>query len=153
MERIVLDTNCLLQIISYNSQYNVVWDRIRSGEVALCVSTDILLEYTEILTRFISVGVADNIVNTIKMLPNTEYIKPRFNWAMLPDPDDNKFVDCAVTADAKYIVSDDKHFKVLKKKDTWPKVDLKTLKEYHKHLTNDLSGIKKRKRTTKTTKK
>gem|GEM_PF-7120359 len=32
------------------------------------------------------------------------------------------------------IVSNDKHFKVLKDKDVWPKVDLETLEEYHKHL-------------------
>ncbi|MBQ0075288.1 MAG: nucleotide-binding protein, partial [Prevotella sp.] len=30
------------------------------------------------------------------------------------DKDDNKFVDCAIKADAKYIVSNDRHFAVLK---------------------------------------
>jgi predicted nucleic acid-binding protein len=29
-------------------------------------------------------------------------------------PDDNKFVDCAISARVKYIVSNDAHFKVLK---------------------------------------
>ncbi len=32
----------------------------------------------------------------------------------MSDPDDNKFVDCAIIANADYIVSDDSHFKVLK---------------------------------------
>jgi len=31
------------------------------------------------------------------------------------DVDDNKFVDCAVAADAEYIVTNDKHFEVLNK--------------------------------------
>ena len=31
-----------------------------------------------------------------------------------PTPDDNKFVDCAVAASADFIVTEDKHFKVLK---------------------------------------
>jgi predicted nucleic acid-binding protein len=31
------------------------------------------------------------------------------------DPDDNKFVDCAVAANADFICTEDKHFKVLKK--------------------------------------
>lgn len=30
------------------------------------------------------------------------------------DKDDNKFVDCAIAANAKYIVSEDAHFKQLK---------------------------------------
>ena len=29
------------------------------------------------------------------------------------DPDDNKFVDCAICGQAEYLVSNDKHFKVL----------------------------------------
>ena len=30
------------------------------------------------------------------------------------DPDDNKFVDCALNAGADYIVTDDRHFNILK---------------------------------------
>ena len=30
------------------------------------------------------------------------------------DPDDNKFVDCAIIANADFIVSEDSHFNVLK---------------------------------------
>jgi predicted nucleic acid-binding protein len=30
------------------------------------------------------------------------------------DPDDDKFVDCAVAANAKFIVTEDNHFNVLK---------------------------------------
>ncbi len=134
MERIVLDTNCLLQIISQKSPDRIVWDKILSDEVVLCVSTEILLEYTEILTYFTTAEIAENIVNTIKLRPNTRFIEPHYNWHLLPDPDDNKFVDCAVSANAKYVVSDDKHFNVLKNKDCWPRVDLKTLREYHEHL-------------------
>lgn len=39
------------------------------------------------------------------------------------DKDDNKFVDCAIVANAQYIVTEDRHFKVL---DTiaFPKVDV-----------------------------
>lgn len=30
------------------------------------------------------------------------------------DSDDNKFVDCCITANAQYIVSNDRHFDILK---------------------------------------
>ena len=39
------------------------------------------------------------------------------------DPDDNKFVDCAVAANAKFVVTDDGHFDVLKQID-FPKVNI-----------------------------
>jgi predicted nucleic acid-binding protein len=45
------------------------------------------------------------------------------------DADDNKFVDCAVAADAEYIVSNDAHFNVLKQID-WPKLTVISIKEF-----------------------
>ena len=42
---------------------------------------------------------------------------------------DNKFVDCAVAADAEYIVTNDAHFSVLKQID-WPKVAVLTIQEF-----------------------
>ncbi|MBO4372294.1 MAG: putative toxin-antitoxin system toxin component, PIN family [Bacteroidales bacterium] len=136
MEKIVLDTNCLLQIISLKSPDRLVWDRIMSDDVVLCVSSEILLEYTEILAIYTSRDVAENIVNAIKLRPNTQFVEPHYKWLLLPDPDDNKFVDCAISANARYVVSDDNHFKILKNPNLWPHIDLKTLKEYHEHLTH-----------------
>lgn len=46
---------------------------------------------------------------------------------------DNKFVDCAITAGATYIVSNDKHFDILKQI-PFPKVDVKTLREFKEIL-------------------
>ena len=34
--------------------------------------------------------------------------------AIKADPDDNKFVDCAIAANAKFIVTDDHHYEELK---------------------------------------
>lgn len=45
------------------------------------------------------------------------------------DADDNKFVDCAVAADAEFIVSNDAHFDILRNVD-WPKVNVITIKEF-----------------------
>ena len=43
------------------------------------------------------------------------YINKYYFWRLIAvDPDDNKFVDCAIAANADFIVTDDKHFKVLK---------------------------------------
>lgn len=51
-------------------------------------------------------------------------------------PDDNKFVDCAIIANAKYIVTQDHHFDVLKNID-FPKVDVVNIQTF----LNDLKKI------------
>jgi predicted nucleic acid-binding protein len=50
--------------------------------------------------------------------PNVIQVIPYYKWNLIStDPDDNKFVDCALNAGADYIVTNDKHFKILRKID------------------------------------
>ena len=45
---------------------------------------------------------------------NTVQIIRYYEWNVIEkDPDDNKFFDCAVAANADYIVSEDNHFNIL----------------------------------------
>ena len=110
----VLDTNCLVQMISLHSPYRPVWQAFRDGRYTLCVSNDILTEYNEILERVANAAVAHNIVNAIARSPYTRMIDPQYRFGLIEqDPDDNKFVDCAIIAGADYIVSEDAHFRIL----------------------------------------
>ena len=112
--QIVLDTNCLVQMISLHSPYRPVWQAFRDGRYTLCVSNDILTEYNEILERIANAAVAHNIVNAIARSPYTRMIDPQYRFGLIEqDPDDNKFVDCAIIAGADYIVSEDAHFRIL----------------------------------------
>ena len=112
--QVVLDTNCLVQMISVHSPYRSAWQSFRQGRYTLCVSNDILNEYSEILERVANATVAHNIVNAIVRGPYTRMIDPHYRFGLIEqDPDDNKFVDCAIIAGADYIVSEDAHFRVL----------------------------------------
>lgn len=112
--QIVLDTNCLVQMISLHSPYRPVWQAFRDGRYTLCVSNDILTEYNEILERVANAAVAHNIVNAIARSPYTRMLDPQYRFGLIEqDPDDNKFVDCAIIAGADYIVSEDAHFRIL----------------------------------------
>ena len=112
--QIVLDTNCLVQMISLHSPYRPVWQAFRDGRYTLWVSNDILTEYNEILERVANAAVAHNIVNAIARSPYTRMIDPQYRFGLIEqDPDDNKFVDCAIIAGADYIVSEDAHFRIL----------------------------------------
>ena len=113
--RIVLDTNCLLASISSRSENFRLWKDFQAGRFILCVSNEILEEYQEIISRKASPIVAENVINAIVESEFVEFIDPQFHLQLIEaDHDDDKFVDCAFAANATFIVSDDKHFDVLK---------------------------------------
>lgn len=127
---IVLDTNCLLAVVPVESPYRPVFDAIRSGKIALAVTTEILDEYAEILGDFYSPNLADGVLAELMLLQGTLLVNPFYYWRLITqDPDDDKFVDCAVAAAADYLVSDDRHFNVLKKT-PYPKVNLVKLGKF-----------------------
>ena len=135
--RIVLDTNCLISSLSKRGQYYAVWKGLQNGEYILCVSTDILNEYAEIITQKMSVDVAIHVIHLLLESEYVELINPYFRLQLIEaDHDDDKFVDCAFAANATYIVSDDKHYDVLKGID-FPKLLVLKLKEFLGLLQSD----------------
>ena len=133
--KVVLDTNCILQIVFPQSYHKEVWDALVARKYTICVSNEILLEYREILERRTGSALfAEEVVEAILSMPNTERVAPSFHFHLITaDPDDNKFVDCAIAAEAEYIVTNDKHFNPLKDI-PWPKVEVIKIAEFVKQL-------------------
>ena len=132
MRYIVLDTSCLLQALPPNSPFHKIWTEVLDGRICLCVNTDILEEYEEILAIKTTPEIARNIVEAIANLSTTVFQNTYVHFELLPaDSDDNKFVDCAVASDAEYIVTNDKHFNPLKEI-PWPKVEIIKIAEFIK---------------------
>lgn len=128
--RIVLDTSILVAIIGRKSPFRWLFDSIIVGEVGLCVTTEILLEYREIMEQKNGGDVAENVVNFITVMPTTDHIQIFYDFNLIPnDADDNKFVNCAISANATYLVSNDSHYDVLYQIG-FPKVDWLTLSEF-----------------------
>jgi putative PIN family toxin of toxin-antitoxin system len=122
--KIILDTNCLLVSLPRQSPYRFVWDAFCQGKFYLCYSTEILKEYEEVLLRYHSTVTVSLIMETLLNSPNAIPTVPYYKWNLIStDPDDNKFVDCAINAGVDFIVSNDKHFKILKTID-FPKVNV-----------------------------
>lgn len=136
MARIVLDTNCLIQCLPQKSKFHLVWESFETGQNVLCVSNSIVEEYVEIMQRLINVEVAEYVIKTIINSPFVEFITPFYQFHVIDtDLDDNKFVDCAVAARAKYIVTNDHHFDVVKKS-VFPKVIVVSLQTFYNELIN-----------------
>ncbi len=128
--RIVLDTNVVVSMIGRTSPNRWIFDKILTGEFVLCVSNEILLEYEEVLTAKTTSEVASNFTDFLVSFPSVEQIQVFFNWYLIQnDPDDNKFVDCAVAAKAFCIVSEDRHFRPYKMNEH-PPLQVLTVKEF-----------------------
>jgi len=81
----------------------------------LLISNDILSEYAEKLAEKTSQIVSFNISEFLAQSNHVEQIEIYYRWHLIErDVDDNKFVDCAVSGNADYLITDDKHFRKLK---------------------------------------
>lgn len=112
--KVVLDTNVLLVSISSKSRFRPIFDAFITEKYDLCVTTDILAEYEEVLFRHMGSELTEYALQLIENAPNVTWTIKYFKWHLIKsDPDDNKFVDCAIAGNANFIVSNDKHFDVL----------------------------------------
>ena len=133
---IVLDTNCLLQIIARQSKNYFLWEGFLNGDYSLYYTTEILEEYEEILSIKANSIIASMVIEIIKQAPNSFPVDTHFHWNLIThDPDDNKFVDCAIVANADFIVSEDRHFKELESVN-FPKVIVVRLEEFARMYRN-----------------
>jgi len=135
LKKVVLDTNILLVSVSRKSKLYWIFKKLQEEAYSLCVTTEILAEYAEILERHMGAKVSENVMNTLENLPNIEYITAYYKFQLLNDEDDDKFVDCAIAANASYIVSHDSDFKVLSTID-FPKVKVIDTDAFAKDLAN-----------------
>ena len=134
MSRVVLDTNSLIQSLPVRSVYNLAWKSFLDGTNILCVTNEILAEYEEIIERLAGEDVAKLTLDLIVSNPYTQFFVPHYQFNLITsDPDDNKFVDCAIVANAKFIVTEDHHFDILKQYD-FPKVDVIRLDDFLQSL-------------------
>lgn len=131
---IVLDTNVLLVSISPYSQYHWILEELIAASYNLFISSEILSEYEEIIAYRYDKPIVDDLFGLLLTLPNVYKISPYFRWNLIVnDPDDNKFVDCAITGNVDCIVTHDKHFNILKRTD-FPKIRVCNVNSFKNEL-------------------
>ena len=122
--KVVIDTNVLLAALPKASVYRPIITAIASGHLELIVSTAILLEYHEIISRKTNELVASNFLEFLLKMPGVIRVGTPFTWGVIDvDPDDNKFVDASFMGGADYIVTYDRHFDVVSER-PFPHVDI-----------------------------
>ena len=114
--RIVLDTNILISGVFFRGKERDLLKLWFSGKFDVICTEEIFEEYSEVLTRFTEKSGGNKhqkITNIIAK--NCLFVKNVYNEKYSRDPDDDKFINCAVSGGAKHIVSGDKDLLVLKK--------------------------------------
>lgn len=88
---VVIDTNCLLQMLGRHSVYRPLWDAFMQERFIWCVSNEIMNEYDEILTQKASSRVAYLFMQTFMRSPNVLRRDPYYQFRLIEkDLDDNR---------------------------------------------------------------
>ena len=115
---VCLDTNIVVQALAEGHAFHPILDAWVEGQVTWAVSTQVLLEYEEVLTRLSGPTRWRKLARLMDLAELTSgnllRVTPAFHFSIITaDPDDNIFTDCAVTAGADYLITEDQHFAAL----------------------------------------
>lgn len=134
--KVVIDSNVFVSCLNSFSPYHYIFQALVRGDFELQISTDIAFEYEEVFSLKFIKSKADIFFYFLQTSNNVVAREVYYYWHLISvDPDDNKFVDCAISANADYIVTNDKHFNILKEIN-FPKVNCITIEEFMELLKN-----------------
>ena len=116
---VCLDTGVFLQIFGRNLPFYPILRALLDGRLTLALSTEILLEYEEVTVKLSGQERWREVVELLELLAqlhgNIRHVEPQYRFGVISaDPDDNKFCDCAIPAEADFVVTEDHHFAALK---------------------------------------
>ena len=132
--QVILDTNVFMVSILPHHIYFWIYQSLRNKEYDLLISNEILSEYYEKLTNKYGLENTNTAIEVLLTSSNVHLISPTYRFTLIvDDPDDDKFVDCAVAGNADFIVSHDKHYNVLKNI-PFPKVNVIKIPEFKEIL-------------------
>jgi putative PIN family toxin of toxin-antitoxin system len=117
MVKVVLDTNIFISSFFGGVPREII-DLWKTRKITICLSQEIIEEYIEVLNRL-------GLKNKSEIFELTKLFAEGYNSIFTTktprlqivedDPDDNKFLECAVALDCKVIISGDKHLKNIEK--------------------------------------
>ncbi len=108
--KVIIDTNVFISGVFWSGAPAKILQLWRKGTLQLVLSNDILEEYhrvvSEISTKFSDIDISEIMTLLIKTAVVCD--TKRFKKQVCTDPDDDMFLECAVTNQIRYIVSGDK---------------------------------------------
>lgn len=131
---VVIDCNIIVMCLTSRSPYHFIYQSLTKGNFNLAITGQIVLEYEEIIQRKYGIATASSFIALLKELPNVYYITSYYQWQLIDaDPDDNKYCDCVIAGKASFLVTEDKHFSILKNI-SFPKITTISIEDFMKIL-------------------
>lgn len=115
---VCIDSNVVLGMFTAHHAHRPIVEAWLHKAFVWAVSTEILLEYEEIMLREGGAAKVAKMLQIMQMaaavLGNLRFVSPTYRFRLIThDPDDDKFADCAVTAEADWLITGDGHFNSL----------------------------------------
>lgn len=112
---VVVDTNVMLAAFARQSPLAPIFRSLAGGRIKLAVTSAIVLEYEEIAAARGGAAFAAKVMHWLTLVDQAWdtvlLVHPAFQFRVITeDQDDNKFSDCAITAHADYVITEDRHF-------------------------------------------
>src|SRR5919108_1497088 len=115
---VCVDTNTLIQLFGRQAAHHAILNALLSGQLTIALSNEILFEYREVVTRMLGPQTWQELMRALEIMEelyaNVVRAEPQFRFNVTTaDADDNKFADCAIVANADFIITEDQHFGAL----------------------------------------
>ena len=109
--KIILDTNVFISGIFFTGPPAQILRAWENNSFQIIISKNILSEYQRVTESLSSKFPSIDIIPIIELLTvHCEFIHTQgVNISVYDDPDDDKFIECAVAGKCKTIISGDKH--------------------------------------------
>lgn len=132
--RIIIDTNIVISGLFFGGLPKKLLSELDAEKFNICINEKISAEYKEQIDRKISnpkYNLNEELLK--KFFSNLQSFEMVSNLKVCRDPDDDKFINCAIDAKAIYIVSGDNYLLTLK---NFAGVEIVTARKfYQKYLT------------------
>ena len=108
--KVVLDTNVLISGAFFTGAPSQIVDSCVDGRCHMIASTDIINEYQRVGDLFSNKHPNTDFTGFLSLLvANAFIVEPRaLGKTVCRDPDDDKFIECAIAGKAQVIISGDK---------------------------------------------
>jgi uncharacterized protein len=109
--KVVLDTNVFVSGVFFSGPPHQILKAWRDGKLEVVISSDIFDEYRRVATILAKQFPPVDLQGILEFIEKEAdfYDVPALSEKVCDDPDDDKFLACALECDAKIIVSGDKH--------------------------------------------
>ncbi len=131
--KVVLDTDVLVSAVTFGGTCQRIIEMGVAGKIKIVLSQDILKEFAEVLVgkkfRW-PVSQVQNAVHELSEMAECTVVTRAIN-VIKRDPDDNRILECAVSAKAQYIVSGDADLLSLKR---YKRIKIVSPKDFYAHF-------------------